>query len=121
MCALCVCVRACCCLTCDAQAAAAASSSALLNRNRFGDDDAYGRFNRMTMKAPLEGVALLDLHGSQDETVPANWSLSSDGYYYTPTKDIFGGDRYSTGWLKANGCKGAGKHYPTPYDGEKEL
>ena len=81
----------------------------------------FGSFHHGFNMAPLEGVALLDLHGSQDETVPANWSLSSDGYYYTPTKDIFGGDRYSTGWLKANGCKGAGKHYPTPYDGEKEL
>jgi len=51
--------------------------------------------------------------------VPANYSLSSDGYYYTPTEEIFGGNKYSTGWLKANGCSRKPRHYPTRFDGGK--
>ena len=34
---------------------------------------------------------MLDLHGSRDTTVPANVSLSGDGYYYTTTDEIFNG------------------------------
>ena len=33
--------------------------------------------------APASAVPVLDLHGSKDTTVPANVSLSADGYYYT--------------------------------------
>lgn len=71
--------------------------------------------------APKVGVPVLDLHGSKDTTVPANVSLSADGYYYTTTDEIFNGGDYSEGWKAANGCKGKGKHWPTQWDGEYDF
>ena len=95
--------------------------------------------------APKTGVPIMVLHGRNDRTVPANFSLSSDGYYYTTgvpdralhgrvdtdlkytskhhmaVKDIFEGDEYSTGWLAANGCSGRSRHYHVPYEGIKDL
>merc|ERR1719506_14055 len=53
--------------------------------------------------------------------MPANKSLSGDGYYYTPVAEIFGGDSYSSGWKKANGCSGSVTQYKTSYDGVKGL
>jgi poly(3-hydroxybutyrate) depolymerase len=63
----------------------------------------FGSFHRGFAMAPKTGVPVLDLHGSADTTVPANVSLSADGYYYTTTKEIFEGGKYSSGWKKANG------------------
>jgi len=63
----------------------------------------------------------MDMHGNSDTTVPANVSLSGDGYYYTPTAEIFGGGKYSKGWKAANGCSGANRHYPTRFDGQKKM
>jgi poly(3-hydroxybutyrate) depolymerase len=40
----------------------------------------FGSFHRGFNMAPLEGVPVLDLHGTNDDTVPANYSLSGDGY-----------------------------------------
>jgi hypothetical protein len=57
----------------------------------------------------------MDIHGSKDTTVPANKSLSGDGYYYTTVADIF------SVWGKANGCSGSTSHYTTPYDGQNSL
>ncbi len=81
----------------------------------------FGSFHRGFAMAPAVGVPVLDLHGSQDTTVPANVSLSGDGYYYTTTAEIFGGGKYSSGWKKANGCSGATYHYPTEFDGQNDF
>jgi len=79
----------------------------------------FGSFHKGFAAAPSTGVPVLDMHGSKDTTVPANVSLSADGYYYTTTKEIFEGGKYSSGWMKANGCSGATSHYPTRFDGGK--
>merc|ERR1719401_482543 len=81
----------------------------------------FGSFHRGFNMAPPVGVPVLDIHGKSDTTVPANVSLSGDGYYYTPTREIFGGNAYSKGWKNANGCSGPSRHYPTRYDGIKDL
>merc|ERR1719486_1289070 len=81
----------------------------------------FGSFVKGFNVAPPVGVALMDTHGSRDTTVPANVSLSGDGYYYTTTHDIFNGNRYSKGWKEANGCSGASSHYHSVYDGIKQL
>lgn len=81
----------------------------------------FGSFHRGFNLAPSVGVPVIDLHGTKDTTVPANVSLSGDGYYYTPTHEIFNGNSYSTGWKAANGCKGGSRHYSTKYDGVKKL
>lgn len=81
----------------------------------------FGSFHRGFAMAPSTGVPVLDLHGSKDTTVPANVSLSGDGYYYTTTDEIFNGGKYSTGWKKSNGCSGASSHYPTPFDGQSSF
>jgi len=81
----------------------------------------FGSFHRGFLEAPSVGVPVLDIHGKSDHTVPANVSLSADGYYYTPTDEIFGGNAYSSGWKHANDCTGPSTHYVTNYDGIKEL
>jgi polyhydroxybutyrate depolymerase len=81
----------------------------------------FGSFHRGFNAAPSQGVPVMDIHGKSDTVVPANVSLSGDGYYYTPVSDIFGGDSYSSGWKKSNGCSGSAKHYATAYDGVKGL
>merc|ERR1712232_158553 len=71
---------------------------------------------------PDIGVALMDIHGRSDTTVPANVSLSGDGYYYTTTHDIFNGNEYyEKGWKDSNNCSGDLVHYPTSYDGIDDL
>jgi poly(3-hydroxybutyrate) depolymerase len=81
----------------------------------------FGSFHRGFAMAPTEGLPVIDLHGRSDTTVPGNVSLSADGYYYTPTSEIFDGGKYSTGWKKANGCTGSASHYATSYDNVKKL
>ena len=44
---------------------------------------------------PEVGLPVIDLHGTSDTTVPANVSLSGDGYYYTPVHEIFNGNELS--------------------------
>mmetsp|Transcript_43713 Transcript_43713/g.107571 ORF Transcript_43713/g.107571 Transcript_43713/m.107571 type:complete len:543 (+) Transcript_43713:69-1697(+) len=80
-----------------------------------------GSFHAGFAMAPKIGVPLMDIHGTSDTTVPANVSLSGDGYYYTPTEEIFFGNKYSPGWAQANQCSGGGRVYPTSYDGQKQL
>merc|ERR1740123_1337710 len=81
----------------------------------------FGSFIRGFNMAPETGVPVLSFHGFHDTTVPANVSLSSEGYYYTPTAEIFGGNKYSLGWKVSNNCSGPNSHYKTKYDGVKEL
>lgn len=81
----------------------------------------FGSFHRGYALAPAVGLPVIDIHGTQDTTVPANVSLSGDGYYYTTTEEIFGGGKYSSGWMKSNGCTGSESHYPTEYDGIDKL
>jgi len=81
----------------------------------------FGSFPRGFNLAPTDGVPVIDLHGKSDTTVPANVSLSGDGYFYTPTHEIFDGNAYSTGWKSANNCTGPSSHYVTKYDGIKQL
>merc|ERR550537_1337031 len=81
----------------------------------------FGSFQRGFNAAPSVGVPVIDLHGQSDTTVPANVSLSADGYYYTPVAEIFDGNQYSAGWKKSNGCSGSASHYRTEYDGIKGL
>jgi len=81
----------------------------------------FGSFHRGFAMAPGESVPVLDLHGSKDTTVPANVSLSADGYYYTTTDEIFNGGAYSTGWKAANGCDGPGYHWKTQWDGRDDF
>ena len=77
----------------------------------------FGSFHRGFAMAPAAGVALLDLHGTRDDTVPANVSLAANGYYYTTVAEIFEGGKYSRGWKAANGCKGKPTHWATEFDG----
>ena len=71
---------------------------------------------------PKVGLPVLDLHGAADTTVPANVSLSADGYYYTTTHEIFHGTAQSPGgWMRANGCKGEATHWPTKWDGKDDF
>lgn len=81
----------------------------------------FGSFAKGFTMAPASGVPILEFHGTKDTVVPGNVSLSNNGYFYTPTAQIFGGDAYSRGWKKANGCSGPSSHYPTPYDGIYSL
>ena len=81
----------------------------------------FGSFHRGFAMAPSVGVPVLDLHGSKDTTVPANVSLSADGWYYTTTEEIFEGGDYSKGWKAANECKGKARHWPTKFDGKHNF
>jgi len=81
----------------------------------------FGSFHRGFAMAPAVPVPVLDLHGSKDTTVPANVSLSADGYYYTTTAEIFGGSPYSDGWKSANGCYPSPSQYVTKLDGQQGL
>merc|ERR1712166_1725892 len=81
----------------------------------------FGSFHRGYNLSPSTGVAIIDIHGTNDKTVPANSSMSSGGYYYTPVQEIFEGNKYAGGWKKANGCTGPISHYPTNYDGQSQL
>ena len=80
-----------------------------------------GSFIRGFRIAPPTGIAVMDVHGSSDSTVPANYSLSSLGQYYTLVSDIFNGNATAPGWIISNGCTGTPSHYPTSYDGISGL
>lgn len=81
----------------------------------------FGSFHKGWLLSPSTGLAVIDIHGTNDKTVPANTSTSSDGYYYTTVHDMFEGNEYAPGWKKANGCTGPISHYPTSYDGQSSL
>ena len=81
----------------------------------------FGSFAQGFAAAPKSAVPVLDLHGSDDDTVPANYSLAGNGYYYTPVEEIFHGGKYSGGWMKANGCDGKPGLWPTKFDGQKQF
>jgi len=81
----------------------------------------FGSFHYQFAMSPKTSVPILEFHGTKDTTVPANVSLSGDGYYYTPVKDIYYGGDFSSGWRAANGCSGGSSHYPTNFDGQYSL
>ena len=72
----------------------------------------FGSYHRGFAMAPLDDLPLLDIHGSQDTTIPANVSLSGDGYYYTTTAEIF------ALWEPMNGGNGTYSQYVTAWDGQ---
>jgi hypothetical protein len=72
----------------------------------------FGSFHRGFAMAPQDDLPVLDIHGAADTTIPANVSLSGDGYYYTTTAEIF------KLWEPKNGGDGTYKQYVTPYDGQ---
>jgi hypothetical protein len=72
----------------------------------------FGSFHRGFAMAPQVSMPVLDIHGTQDTTVPANTSLSGDGYYYTTTAEIF------ALWGPLNGDTGCYEQYVTPWDGQ---
>ena len=87
--------------------------------------------------APHAPIALMDIRGSLDNTVPANISngwpapwlpgevvpgpnnstLSADGFYYTTIDNI------TAAWGPTLGCEGpqAARHYPTRFDGISDF
>lgn len=75
----------------------------------------FGSFARGFLQSPKSSIPLIDIHGSRDTTIPANTSLSGDGYYYTTVSDMF------KTFGQANGCTGSTSHYSTPYDGQNSL
>merc|ERR1719171_3035479 len=81
----------------------------------------FGFFHKGFCESPAQPVPVIDIHGSKDTTVPANVSLSADGYYYTTTAEIFGGGSYCAGWKKSNGCDSRSYHWKTQWDGQDEL
>merc|ERR1719410_2502102 len=71
---------------------------------------------------PSISVSVMDVHGNIDNVVPANVSLSGDGWYYTVVSEIMNGNKYNLGgWKAANECVGESSHYSTVLDGECSL
>lgn len=75
----------------------------------------FGSFTRGFEETPTTGLPILSFHGTRDTTVPANVSLSADGYYYTPTATIF------DSWQQSNDCSGGMTTYHSPYSGTDSL
>jgi len=75
----------------------------------------FGSFHRGFAMAPKDEIPIIDIHGSKDTTVPANVSLSGDGYYYTTTADIF------KLFEPLNGGDGSYKQYVAPWDGQMDT
>lgn len=80
--------------------------------------------------SPRVPVAMLEIHGSRDEIIPANVSgsyngevgpegstVSSDGYYYEPVERSM--ERFAS--INKCGSPRDVRHYPTPYDGDTAL
>eukprot|EP00404_Azadinium_spinosum_P044852 CAMPEP_0180814812 /NCGR_PEP_ID=MMETSP1038_2-20121128/67268_1 /TAXON_ID=632150 /ORGANISM="Azadinium spinosum, Strain 3D9" /LENGTH=92 /DNA_ID=CAMNT_0022856495 /DNA_START=10 /DNA_END=285 /DNA_ORIENTATION=+ len=77
-----------------------------------------GSFHRGFKQVPTVPLPVMDIHGDRDQTVPANSTVSNNGWYYVVTADIF------SGWARANGCQGvdsARTVYHTSLDGVKDL
>lgn len=78
-----------------------------------------GSFQRGFNQAPVLPVPVMDVHGTEDDEVPANVTMSSSGYFFTLNKDIF------RGWRSANRCRNTEQlklsHWPTPLDGVHDL
>eukprot|EP00746_Dinoflagellata_sp_MGD_P129040 gnl/MRDRNA2_/MRDRNA2_63299_c0_seq2.p1 gnl/MRDRNA2_/MRDRNA2_63299_c0~~gnl/MRDRNA2_/MRDRNA2_63299_c0_seq2.p1 ORF type:complete len:538 (+),score=70.55 gnl/MRDRNA2_/MRDRNA2_63299_c0_seq2:153-1616(+) len=81
----------------------------------------FGSFHMGFCESPAHPVPVIDIHGKKDKTVPANVSLSADGYYYTTTAEIFGGGKYCAGWKKSNGCDNRSYQWKTKWDGQDDL
>lgn len=81
----------------------------------------FGSYHYQFAMSPKTSVPILEFHGTKDTTIPANVSLSGDGYYYTTVQDMYYGGTYSDGWRTSNGCSGSTSHYPTNYDGQYSL
>lgn len=81
----------------------------------------FGSYHYQFAMAPSTSVPILEFHGTKDTTVPANVSLSGDGYYYTTVDEMYYGGSYSSGWRKSNGCSGGSSHYKTSFDGQYSL
>eukprot|EP00930_Biecheleria_cincta_P013079 TRINITY_DN11845_c0_g1_i2.p1 TRINITY_DN11845_c0_g1~~TRINITY_DN11845_c0_g1_i2.p1 ORF type:complete len:962 (+),score=129.73 TRINITY_DN11845_c0_g1_i2:45-2888(+) len=78
-----------------------------------------GSFPLGYLQSPSVPVPVMDVHGFGDDVVPANISMSANGYYYTLNSDIF------EVWRRANGCKfdmdRHDSHWPTSLDGTRDL
>lgn len=68
-----------------------------------------GSFHNGFNQAPTSKVPLLDIHGVNDKTVPANSTTSADGWHYTPINSGI-----VPNWVKANGCSSP---VASPYTG----
>lgn len=68
--------------------------------------------------APKKGLmSVMDLHGSNDRTCPANGTTSSDGWNYEPVDNVL------KVWATAMGCSDVTslKKYDTSFDGTQRL
>lgn len=79
-----------------------------------------GSFHKGFLQTPGMPLPLLDVHSFEDEDVPANGSVSSDGWYFTPVQEIM------SAWRQANGCAEEHpapriQHWPTSLDGLASL
>lgn len=81
----------------------------------------FGSYHYQFAMAPSTSVPILEFHGTKDTTIPANKSLSGDGYYYTTVEEMYYGGSYSSGWRKSNGCSGGTSQYKTSFDGQYSL
>lgn len=80
-----------------------------------------GSFQRGYLQFPSVPMPVLDVHGFEDDVVPANKSMATNGWYFTPTDEIF------KVWKEANGCNREGSNaislrsWPTTLDSFKSL
>lgn len=75
-----------------------------------------GSFEVGFQQYPSLALPVMDVHGFFDHQVPANSSLSQDGWYYVVNSAIF------RGWRGSNRCSGTGAvHWPTALDGVQDL
>jgi polyhydroxybutyrate depolymerase len=63
--------------------------------------------------APDVPISTMNVWGSKDRIVPADGSLSSDGFWYTPVNDVM------DAWGSAQGCEAGAMPYPTSSDGTR--
>merc|ERR1711871_744009 len=74
---------------------------------------------------PNGPMPIMDIHGTQDNTIPASCTggqcgpngspISCDGYYYASVLQVMGV------WGEVNRCSGPPLHYPTEFDGDLEF
>jgi polyhydroxybutyrate depolymerase len=63
--------------------------------------------------APDAAIATMNVWGSNDNLVPPDGTLSTDGYWYTPV------DQVIAAWSAAQGCDETDTPYPTVSDGTR--
>ena len=62
-------------------------------------------------------ISIMNLHGDQDGTYPADGSKSTSGWFYVPVDDVI--DAWAS--TDSQGCDDAETPYPTSKDGTQEL